>query len=138
MGKNRVNSKRVKRRLSPIQRKVAIEVGKANLTDTAIAEKYGVCSNTLTNWKHNPLFLEAVDRANEKDISIITREREEILEALVTVAKMADPKAHQDRKLCLEIEGTYQEKKDEGVKFQQLIVIRAENPIVRPERKEEC
>lgn len=137
MGTITIRHKAKKRRLTPLQRKVAVELGKAQLSDVAIAEKYGVDPNTVCNWKHNPLFMEAVDRANQKDISIITAEREEILRAAVEVAKMKDPKAHQDRKMCLEIDGTYQEKREEKATFQQLIIVRAENPIVRPEKEAE-
>ena len=123
-----------RRRLTPIQRKVAHELGKGELSDADVARKYNVSAVSVSHWKHDERFQALMERATQKDISIITAERDAILQALVDVAKRADPKAHQDRKLCLEIEGTYQEKKEEGTKFQQLIIVRAENPIVRPEK----
>lgn len=115
-----------KRKLKSIQRRAAKLLGKGKLSEDKTAQKLSVSPNTITNWKKIPEFMALVEKSALTGLAIVEKELDSLLEVSVQSGKIKGRKGFQDRKMCLEMTGTYIPTQKPLLEVDSLIIVRAE------------
>ena len=121
--------------LTPAQQAAALLLGRG-VGETACSKEMGIHISTLWRWKQLQKFQEAVKRSTDERLNILKAARKEVDEALIAVAQKQDPRASPDRRLYYQLIGALVES-GEVPSFQQLVIVRPDNPIQRPREAEE-
>ena len=121
--------------LTPAQQAAALLLGRG-VRETDCSEQMGIHISTLWRWKQLRRFQEVVRKSTDERLDILKAGRKEVDEALLAVAKREDPRASPDRRLYYQITGVLTDTEGGGG-FQQLVIVRPDNPIQRPEQTEE-
>jgi len=121
--------------LTPAQQAAALLLGRG-VGETACSKGMGIHISTLWRWKQLRKFQEAVKKSTDERLDILKAGRKQVDEALLAVAQKQDPRASPDRKLFYQLVGALADTEGGGG-FQQLVIVRSDDRIERPQKAEE-